>query len=88
MKLIFREFDYCLMSSQRDKDDPFIIDQRKSNLNRSKKMSVVNATMVQLFKQKFNQNDANNCGINTELAVAELWRDRATVLTLAGLMLE
>lgn len=46
------------MSSQRDKDDPFIIDQRKSNQKGSKKMSVVNANMVQLFQQKFNQNDA------------------------------
>lgn len=60
------------MSSQRNKDDPFIIDQRKSNQNRSKKMSVVNANMVQLFQQKFNQNNAKKTGINTELAEVEL----------------
>lgn len=44
--------------------------------------------MVQLFQQKFNQNDANNCGINTELAVVGLCTDRTTVLVLAGQMLE
>lgn len=35
-ELILNEFYYCLMSSQRNKDDPFIIDQRQSNQKRIK----------------------------------------------------